>query len=213
MDKDIVVEYLNKEMIAVDDYKTVAISSGLIMFWGIIPAIFVGSYWSYIGIGMLLMFAVCMCLIFHLMSNELTLKKKIQIQALIFLSWYLQFSSLSTSIFIVTYGINYKLIFIYLPSVLVSLLSFILTSIMLKKKNLTRRKVSSIQGLGVVSITGFFGWRMASILDETSTKDNTVPIILICSTVVISILSIGFLNFQKLYYLNKIEKQGDGSLS
>lgn len=208
--RDIIIEYLNTEMIATKDYRKFMLGSGLLVLWGIVPGILLRSYWIYIGIAMLLIFVICTCITFSLMSKELTLKTKIVIQSLIFVCWYFQIGLISAIIFIHEYGINYKLIFLYLPSLLVCAFLFILTSIMLQNGRFTPKINRSIQGFATGFTVAAMGWRLGSILYNTSSQAATVQIILICFTIVNTILSVGFLNFQKMYYMHKIDAIDNG---
>lgn len=213
MKKDIIIEYLNREMISAKNYKKYVYSSGLLAIWGIVPGFFLGSFWLYIGVVMLLTFIICTCITLHIMSNELTLRNKIWIQTLIFVCWYFQIGSLSAVIFTYEYGVSYKLTFLYLPSLLVCLFLFVLTPIMLRNGKFTSKRSGLTQCLAVGFTAAVIGWRLGSFLDNASKQDTTVPIILVCFTFVNTALSVGFLNFQKLYYLKKVEKTGDGSMS
>ncbi len=206
MRKDVIVEYLNSGLMARKNYKTFTLGSGFVVMWGILPGIYLKSYWLNIGIVMLLTFVVCVCIVFMLMSKDLTLKRKIKIEATIFTSWYLQFGLLCAILFIHEYGINYKLSFLYLPSLLVCILLFFLTSAMLRSEKLTFKKRISIKGLGIGVVAPLIGWRLAGLLDNSTTEDVAVPIALTCFTFVNTVISFGFLNFQKLYYLHKIER-------
>ena len=53
MKKDVMVEYLNSGLMARKNYKTFTLGSGLVVIWGILPGIYLNSYWLNIGIVML----------------------------------------------------------------------------------------------------------------------------------------------------------------
>ena len=203
MNNCLVDEYLNNEMILSKDYKKFVLGSGCFTFLGIAPAIFMGLYWLYIGIVMLLIFVVCVFITFRLACKELTLKSKIKIQAIIYICWYSQIGLFSAIVFIYAYGVNYNLIFLYLPSLLFCLFLFVATSIMIKTGKFSVKRNGAIKGLGFGFTAVVIGWRLASILDNSLSDDITVPIILSCFTFVNTLLSSGFLNFQKLYYLQR----------
>ena len=206
MTNDVIVEYLNSGMMASENYKKCMLSSGPLVILGILPGIFLKSYWLNIAIVMLLTFVICLCIAFRLMSKELTLKRRIQIEATIFTCWYLQFGGAGAILFILEYGINYKLSFLYLPSLLFCLFLLILTSAQLRSGKFTVKKNSSIKGSAIGVSVGLVGWRCGRLLFNGSTEDVAAPIALLCFTVVHTLLAVGFLNFQKLYYLHKLER-------
>ena len=114
MCKDVIMEYVSGAMIDPKNYKKFLLVSGCVAMFGIIPGVLLKSYWLYIGVVMLLIFFICVCIMFGLSFKELTLKRKIKIQALIYVCWYLQIGLLSAIIYTHTYGINYKLFLLYL---------------------------------------------------------------------------------------------------
>lgn len=206
MCKDVIMEYVRGAMIDPKNYKKFLLVSGCVAMFGIIPGVLLKSYWLYIGVVMLLIFFICVCIMFGLSFKELTLKRKIKIQALIYVCWYLQIGLLSAIIYTHTYGINYKLFLLYLPSLLLCLFLFIATSVMLKNGKFTPKHNSTTKVFGGSLSTVVVGWTMGSLLDNATTKDAAAPIVLVGFTIINTVLSIGFLNFQKLYYLDKMKR-------
>ena len=211
MNNDVILEYLNNGMMDAKKCKNSILGSGLFAFLGLITGLLLGSYWAFIGIIMILTFAVCACFTLRLLAKELMLKTKLEIHAVIYACMYFQFGSLGAIVYTNTYGINYKLLFLYLPSFFLCLINFVITSKMLKSGVLSQKRNNSSKswslGLGLVAATT--GWRLASFSDNTSNEGSSVPEILVCIVIINTLLSLGFANFQKLYYFHKISKNAN----
>ena len=126
-------EYLEREMIVPQKYKQhIFVSGTLTLLWTLIGVRF-GSYWFYIAMFMLLVFISGIISVSKFLSRELTLKRKLIIQTIIYINWFIQISLLETIIFTYEYGWQIGIALLYLPSVITPIILSLTTSIMLKK--------------------------------------------------------------------------------
>ena len=126
-------EYLEREMIVPQKYKQhIFVSGTLTLLWTLIGVRF-GSYWFYIAMFMLLVFISGIISVSKFLSRELTLKRKLIIQTIIYINWFIQISLLETIIFTYEYGWQIGIVLLYLPSVITPIILSLTTSIMLKK--------------------------------------------------------------------------------
>ena len=82
---------------------------------------------------MLLVFISGIISVSKFLSRELTLKRKLIIQTIIYINWFIQISLLETIIFTYEYGWQIGIALLYLPSVITPIILSLTTSIMLKK--------------------------------------------------------------------------------
>lgn len=212
-----IIEYINHEMFSSNEYNKFVLASGAWVILGLICGLVLGLRSLYIALVMVMIFLLSICAVLMLKFKTLTITRKLIIQTIVCVSWFLQIVLLETIIFTTEYGWHLSILLLYLPGVLTPIIAGMVTSLIIKKQTIIFKKVRSIQLVIPGILTPLAGWRLGIILRDIN-DDFTVPIILICFTFVSSVFSVGFLNIQKLYYFKKLVKTGevktgDGSMS
>ena len=138
MNEKIINEYINEDMINPAKYKNQVSFSGVVVFLGLWASVISQSF--YIFPLMLLLFIVSLIVVLKVKSSQLTLKKKLIIQTIIYFNWFLQFELLATMFFVYEFGWNFGVVLLYLPAILISITLCIVKAQNLKK----RRKIENI---------------------------------------------------------------------
>lgn len=200
-----IIEYIKRNMLPEKQYKKSILMSGIITCMGLLFGFILGPLWVQLGMFMLIVFVICTVIVFNLMSKKLTLKRQLIVQTIIYANLCLQLGTLEAIIYTSEYGMDINMFLLYLPVIIIPIVLCITTSIMLKKKKKSNNKLGTIYAGIIGVISPLAGWRFSIIVNNSLSDNYTVPIILICLTIVNSAFSIGFLNIQKLYYLKKYD--------
>lgn len=204
MNEKIINEYINEDMINPAKYKNQVSFSGVVVFLGLWASVISQSF--YIFPLMLLLFIVSLIVVLKVKSSQLTLKKKLIIQTIIYFNWFLQFELLATMFFVYEFGWNFGVVLLYLPAILISITLCIVKAQNLKKGGKSKTFPWAIFATVPVALGIFGGLRSGKALNEVlktlSTRSYTI--VMISILVIIScFFSIGAYNIQKLYYLRK----------
>lgn len=173
-----------------------------------VPGSVLGGYWLLLSILMLLSSFIAMILVFRLSSKELTIKRRLILQLIIYSSYVLQFSLSEMLIFTMKYGFNIFLLLLYIPLILIPVLLGFRNSKRLRKSVIFDLKQAAHSRVRITAmITGIIGMNIASFLKDVD--QNTVVIILLTGCSLLNgIFSVGFLSIQRLYYLSLCRKRG-----
>lgn len=183
-------------------------ASGIWTIIGFLYGIILGGYWKYIAIIMVITFLCAVVGVFVLSRQCLTIKNRLILQSIIYLSWNWQLILLETIIFTMAYGFGVHVLLLHLPSVLIPLLLGMKTAKMLKRdtpfssKPITLSKIRLTGGMA-----GIIGMNFVAVFKNMS-QSTAIVIAVVCCVILNSIFSFGFLYLQRLYYLFKYEKLG-----
>ena len=178
----------------------------VVLCTGLFPGIMLGDYWLILSIVMLLTSFVLMVTIIIIARTALTLKKRLIIHILIYFNWCFHFLMIETQWFTVSYGFNPVLILLYIPVIIIPVMLGRRNSKRIKKGASVSYPVSQNIGVGMGGLaSGVIGIIIGKLFLQNVSNNVAINVVLICFSCVSSLLSIGFLSVQRLYYLQKLE--------
>ncbi|MBR2722422.1 MAG: hypothetical protein IKB75_06570 [Clostridia bacterium] len=183
--------------------RKVALGPLLITPLGIWPCIILGGIW-FIPMSLVLLFSVALTVaIFIISFQQFTIRNRLIMQALLYSNFVFQFLMIGTVCYLLTYGFNFWILLLYIPP--------LTTPVILgccNARNLRLNRMRYHRGglwvafpFGAVGIVGFM---MAKVVLQRATQNVAIIIALIVVVFVSSMLSIGLLAYQKLYYIKNI---------
>lgn len=179
----------------------------VVLCTGLFPGIMLGNYWLILSIMMLLTSFVLMVTIIVIARAALTLKKRLIIHILICFNWCFHFLMIETQWFTVAYGFNFMLILLYIPVIIIPVILGYRNAKRIKKGAPVSYPVSPSIGVGMGGLaSGVIGIIIGKLFLQNVSNNVAINVVLICFSCVSSLLSIGFLSVQRLYYLQKLEK-------
>lgn len=162
-----------------------------------------GSVWSYLLAAMFLISIACVITAFKVSSGGLTLKEALWLDVVISVNWVLVLSYSVIKIFTMWQGFTPWLLLLCLPVVLVPLIVGIIIYISLKGENYNPKQATKAGIAPIGMISGLLGWRIAKILGRHADQSTALIVVLICLCLINSVMSLGLLSLQKLYFIKK----------
>ena len=195
-----------------DKYESLLLGSAIWGVLGIASAALFGGKWFYFSIMWSVLLLMTLFFGFYLIRKKQTVKIKISIQALIYTSYVLEISLLQATYFVMLYGFEISLIFLYLPVILNPIILSILDYRYFCKKwkdNIANsskfdtpcHKKSIVWG----STAAWFGMHLAAIFFSHLDQNSTFLVILILLEVLNLLFSIGLANIQRLYLIHVLK--------
>lgn len=179
----------------------------LVLYIGLFPGIMLGDYWLILSIIMLLTSVVLMITVIITARTALTLKKRLIIHVLICFNWCFHLLMIETQWFTVGYGFNSILLLLYIPVIIIPVMLGYRNAKRIKKGAPVSYPVSQSIGVGMGGLaSGVIGIIIGKLFLQNVSNNVAINVVLICFSCVSSLLSMGFLSVQRLYYLQKLEK-------
>lgn len=181
---------------------------------GIVPGVVLRGYYLCLTAILVILAFSCALSVYRITSNILTLKKKLILETIIYGTWVSELSILEFMYFTMWKGVNFWVLLIYLPVILVPIFAGIKANKMMKGLNYIPKSIAQNNIRVVGFFAGILGMNFMAIFRNI---DQSIAIVigLLCFSVLNGFMSLGLLSIQKLHYLKKynlsITTQGDGS--
>lgn len=193
-------------MIEPKNYKKYIAYSGIALFIGIWIALTFLSECLYILGMMIIIFVASICIVSSFKATDLTLKKKLIIQTIIYLNWFLQFELSATMICVSEFGFNFLIILLYLPAIIISVVLCITKAHNLKKgkkfNDFPWAILTGIPVAGGIVLGRSLGGKISDFIGSVSGRSYNIIFIVIL-VMLSCFFTIGVYNIQKLFYLKK----------
>lgn len=178
------------------------------LLMGVVPGVVLGFPWYLITIVMLCISLFTIFISFLYSQKIMSIKNRLILQLIVIVPWIIQLILIEIMYFSLIFQFNVCLLLLIIPIVLIPVLLGVKNHkevcseyiYNFKGVNRSRLRISGI-------IIGILGMNFAALF-RNAEQSVIVIIILICFTIVNSILSVGLLSIQRLYYLNKLAQQG-----
>lgn len=176
---------------------------------GVVPGVVLGFPWCLITIVMLIVSLLTIFICFLYSKKVMTVKNRLILQLVVIVSWIIQLTLIEIMYFSLIFQFNISLLLLIVPIVLIPVLLGIKNHKEICSEKTYNSKGVNRSKLHISGITiGILGMNFAALFRNTE-QSVVIIIVLICLTMVNSILSVGLLSIQRLYYLNRINKQGE----
>lgn len=169
---------------------------------GIVPGVVLKSFWLYLSIALLVIALSCVLGVYIVSSKTLTLTKSLILDTIIYAAWVSELCILEFMYFTMWKGVNFWILLIYLPNILIPLFAGIKIHKGLRSSsyNVKRMTRSNIQSVGF--LTGIMGMSFAAIFRDMD-QNVAFIVVLLCFSILNGFMSWGLLSVQKLYYIKK----------
>lgn len=174
----------------------------MILLMGIIPCVVLGGYWL-ILLSIMLITTIAMTLTIFIMSSKpLTIRNRLEMQALLYTNWVFQVLMIETMFFLIAYGVNFVLVLIYIPPLATPL------ALGLKNAKKLRMNGAWLQKKGATVLLPF-GWAgmigvcLAKSFFRQATNQGVMVFVIVSLTALSCAFSIGLLAYQRIFYLKK----------
>lgn len=211
MQKDRLIRYIYGGTTLVQDSKKSMLfvaGPGWMTLMSIVPGVLNGGWSKCLLLTMIGFFLMSCIAVWLFSSKSPTIERMLISQLLICANWIFQLCSWITLFLVSGAGWSFGFLVLYIPVVLVPLVSGFFELKNLAKEGALPKVEGPAWSIGLIGgFSGYAGIRLARSLGEMSQK--TVGIIMcIGSTIIVSFLSLGLLNIQRLYLLHKYRKNG-----
>ena len=174
----------------------------LVLLMGVIPCVVLGGYWL-ILLSIMLVTSIAMTLLtFIFSSKSLTTMNQLIIQSLIYSNWFFQIVMLQTMFYLIVYGVNFKLILIYMPPLITPLVLGLRNAKYLRLGYLVPKKRTPSFVLSF-AWSGIIGICLAKSFFQQLTNETAMVFVMMSFTFLSCVFSIGLLSYQRIYYLKK----------
>lgn len=207
------IEYIKTGLGFVPDRKqNIIMSAGsliLTLMLGLVPGFVLKGTWLFISMTMLAMSIAAFIATVIISSKGMTVKNRLIIQVIITLSFILALSFIDIMFYAAAYGFNIVVGIIFIPPAITpTLLGIRMSKRINKDVPFTRKEMTQIKlqfsgiGLGIASMN------IATFVFKDIGKDTAIILFIVLSSIINIGMSIGLLSIQRLYYLDKLNKDG-----
>jgi len=176
----------------------------LTLLGGIYPGVVLKGGYLLITVLLLLLNILSIWKIYSFTSGGYTYKGSLVLNCILCTAWVLEFSLLELMYFSMLKGFHISVLLLYVPVILFPLiLGFIAHKNMHTKRRAAPKSVigATVGAVGLVS--GLLGRRIAKTYFSDVDQATAIIIVLACLVIVSTIISAGFLDVQRLYYMKK----------
>ncbi len=207
------IEYIKTGLGFVPDRKqNIIMAAGsliLTLMLGLVPGFVLKGTWLFISMTMLAMSIAAFIATVIISSKGMTVKNRLIIQVIITLSFILALSFIDIMFYAAAYGFNIVVGIIFIPPAITpTLLGIRMSKRINKDVPFTRKEMTQIKlqfsgiGLGIASMN------IATFVFKDIGKDTAIILFIVLSSIINIGMSIGLLSIQRLYYLDKLNKDG-----
>ena len=202
------IEYI-KAGIGLDPsfYKKSCCAMFILALLSAFPGFVLGGFWLGLFVIMSLLALTATGYVWIISSKKLTVKNRLLIQTVIFSTVILQFIIIEIIVASNLFGIR-PILFLFLlqPFLLPAIMAY-LNDRALKSGESRSKNGGLVIGGSVFGFAGVIGMTIGRIFFADISQLTALIIIVICSSFIISMLSIGLLSIHRLYYLYQYEKK------
>ncbi len=207
------IEYIKTGLGFVPDRKqNIIMAAGsliLTLMLGLVPGFVLKGTWLFISMTMLAMSIAAFIATVIISSKGMTVKNRLIIQVIITLSFILALSFIDIMFYAAAYGFDIVVGIIFIPPAITpTLLGIRMSKRINKDVPFTRKEMTQIKlqfsgiGLGIASMN------IATFVFKDIGKDTAIILFIVLSSIINIGMSIGLLSIQRLYYLDKLNKDG-----
>lgn len=207
------IEYIKTGLGFVPDRKQhIIMSTGsliLTLMLGLVIGFVLKGAWLFISMTMLVMSIAAFIATVIITSKGMTVKNRLIVQVIIALSFILALSCIDIMFYAAEYGFNIAVGIVFIPPAITPVLLGIRMSKKINKnvpfarKEMTKIKLR-IGGMGL----GIASMNIATFVSRDIGQDTAIIIFIVLSAIINIGMSIGLLSIQRLYYLDKLNKEG-----
>lgn len=181
----------------------------LTIFAGVGPGILLKGPWLVAMILMMVISFGALVTTFVLSNQPLTTKVQLLLQTILYIGWVLTICLAQFMYYIMQYKVGILLFVLYLPVLLTPLLlGWKYAREMKKSVPVTRKEMTKYKVRLGLSVTGSAGIGFGAALFRDIEQNMAINVVLILFMILNTVLSIGLLSIQRLYYLSKLEHRG-----
>jgi len=207
------IEYIKTGLGLAPDRKLhIKMSSGpLLMAFtlGLLPGIVLKGAWLVLSTTMLAITVAAFIAVTVISSNGMTVKNRLILQVIINSSFILAFCFVDVMYYAVVYGFKAVVVIIFIPPVITPVLLGIMMSRRINRDaTFTRKQMTQSTlkaggiGLGIASMN------FAALAFKGIGQGTAIIIVLVLTAILNVAMSVGLLSIQRLYYLDKLNKEG-----
>lgn len=200
------IEYIRRGLVFAPEKKFYRAQSAVpifIAFLCLVYGVVLKGAYLYAALGLIIFGVITIIVVFSLSAHEFTVKNRLTMQVAFCINWMVQFSGMATIVFVMKLGFNVCVFLIYLPAIIIPLLSGLNTSKKLKRKDhFEKRKITP----GTVGLGGTIAWIIGSniaALFRNVSQSTVAIVIVVCAIIINCAFSLGLLSIQRLYYISK----------
>ena len=176
----------------------------LAFVFGVLPSVILQGIHKYIAMIMLGISVIAFVVVMVCISGGISTKKNLLCNIVLSINWTFQLILSQLTFFILKNGLNYFLLLLFAPF-LVPIFLGLITSKKLRKNTFDIEKNKKSEISISFGVTGMIGMFLAKFLLSDAEQGLAVTIFFLSFTFCACIMSVGLLNIQKLYYLQKYE--------
>lgn len=179
---------------------------------GLFPGFMLEGYWLLISCALILVNIISIKMVYTSSSFIITLERCLMLKFVINLAWVIELSLLELMYFSLMIGFHASVLLLYLPFVFVPLSIGFFFHRQMKKKENSKPKNSSPVIIGNLGfLAGILGVYLSKVFLRDADKGVVNVVLAVCVVLINSLISIGLLDIQKLYYVKKYNITFDAS--
>lgn len=207
------IEYIKTGLgIAPDKKLHIKMSLGpllLALTLGLVPGIVLKGSWLILSMTLLAMSIAAVIAVAVISSKGMTVKNRLILQVIEASSLILAFCFVDVMFYAVGFGFNAVIVVIFIPPVLTP----VLLGIMMSKKvsrdtPFTRKQMTRSTITAGEIASGAAGVSLCRLLVKDVNRNIAIIIVLVLTSFINAVISVGLLSIQRLYYLKKLNEQG-----
>jgi hypothetical protein len=176
----------------------------LTLLGGVYPGIVLKGGYLFITGLLLLLNILSIWKIYSFTAGGYTYKGCLTLNCILYTAWVLEFSLLELIYFSMLKGFHISVLLLYVPVILLPLIMGFNAHRNMYKPRKSTSKVVVGAAVGTIGVScGLLGRQIAKTYFSDVDQTTAIIIVLVCFVIVSTVMSVGLLNIQRLYYADK----------